>query len=973
MLICSTLGAATANGATSAYITSLSDALEKNLKGNAEGYSFTISYRNQWVDSRAAGMARTAADAPALNMTADVKFSAASLSKTVTAVSALQLLVPNGSPSLLDAAIGPYLPGDFKPDAAFKAITFRQLLRHKSGIVGNNTNPCAVQNPCDVLYNTLANYVNSHPDVSDKTRKYSNVGYALFRILIPKLANTAPPDNVADPGKAYADAYTEYVQQHIFNPLGLGMLSARSDASTGVNYVFAPPFQPGPGLILGDHAGHLGDLTLENASQGWIMSTQDLGLFQRNLIFGDNILSHALGQQMLGDNCMGYDDCNVGTGGSQFYYSHKSGGYPAFYSGPPQCGFQQGEFNGELVAFTNEISVAVIVNSNLTYDASANKCVLPNGTALKEGSLLSAVVDAFNSTIANYPAVTSLDPSIGPETGSTDVNVYGAGFPGLFDTSHTMNVSFGSVPVAYSKFSTTEFFTRTSGGRGSVYVTVEVDGIRSIPTAGSQFTFAKFPIITSISPSNGPATGGSAVIVSGVNFSPGRGNTVITFDSKPATNVDCTPTLCSATTPAGAGTVQVQVVANLPSVNAARFTFTAVVTSVIPNTGVENGGDKVAISGVGFTSGAPAFGPNRAATWSCPTTSACQAISPAGSGTVDVHYDVDGIPGTTKPAGRFTYTRNLQRGWTQWRLSPPDFSNSGGVVTNDSLRREILYLVAQQGDTDLTYSWSPVSQGWVFRNPLVSPRPSRGAFAFHEMTGKAVLFGGLIDTVQDQGDGITKITYNTDNTTWIWDGVNWSAANTPVSPPARFYASTTYDAAHKKIVLFGGCGRVLHTGGCASPLNDTWTWDGSAWKKESPSVNPSARSQAVMAYDPATSRTMLFGGLTAAGVASDVWVWDGQNWSQEQSAAPGPPARYGGGLGYSPLDSALVLYGGRTYQGNQIVPLDDTWIWNGSSWSQAFPAVTPKMTDEIAGMTYDTALNQVVLIGSDSVWVWGGR
>src|SRR6516164_5856621 len=86
VLACATLGASAAHGANSAYITSLSDALEKNLKGNAEGYSFTISYRNQWVDSRAGGMARTAADAPALSMTADVKFSAASLSKTVTAV-----------------------------------------------------------------------------------------------------------------------------------------------------------------------------------------------------------------------------------------------------------------------------------------------------------------------------------------------------------------------------------------------------------------------------------------------------------------------------------------------------------------------------------------------------------------------------------------------------------------------------------------------------------------------------------------------------------------------------------------------------------------------------------------------------------------------------------------------------------------------------------------------------------------------
>jgi hypothetical protein len=344
-------------------------------------------------------------------------------------------------------------------------------------------------------------------------------------------------------------------------------------------------------------------------------------------------------------------------------------------------------------------------------------------------------------------------------------------------------------------------------------------------------------------------------------------------------------------------------------------------------------------------------------------------VSPAGAGTVDVRFDVDGHAGATNPAGRFTYTTGVSKGWTQWHLPP----QVGDAVTNDPLSREILYMVPQQGDIDLTYGWSPATQGWVLKHPLTSPPSSRGAFAFHETTGKEVLFGGLIVTVTDEGDGITKTSYSTDNTTWIWDGVNWSAASTPVSPPARFHASIAYDAAHRKIVLFGGCGHVLRYGGCTSPLNDTWTWDGSTWKKENPSVTPTARSQAAMAYYPTAGNTMLSGGLTSAGVASDTWVWDGQNWLEVKPPASVPPARYGAGLGYSPLDGGLVLYGGRTYQANQIVPLDDTWIWNGSSWSQAFPVTTPKMTDEIAGMTYDTALNAVALIGGDVVWVWGGR
>src|SRR5262249_40143865 len=152
-----------------------------------------------------------------------------------------------------------------------------------------------------------------------------------------------------------------------------------------------------------------------------------------------------------------------------------------------------------------------------------------------------------------------------------------------------------------------------------------------------------------------------------------------------------------------------------------------------------------------------------------------------------------------------------------------------------------------------------------------------------------------------------KVTYAVDNTTWIWDGMNWSVANPPVSPSARYRASIAYDAAHRKIVLFGGCRDYR----CIYPLNDTWTWDGSTWKQESPTGSPSARAAAAMAYSPATGTVILFGGWTTGGPKAETWTWDGQNWSELQPPNTIPPARVGAGLAYSPADSGLVLYGGR--------------------------------------------------------------
>jgi hypothetical protein len=103
-----------------------------------------------------------------------------------------------------------------------------------------------------------------------------------------------------------------------------------------------------------------------------------------------------------------------------------------------------------------------------------------------------------------------------------------------------------------------------------------------------------------------------------------------------------------------------------------------------------------------------------------------------------------------------------------------------------------------------------------------------------------------------------------------------------------------------------------------------------------------------------------------------MWAWDDQNWSALHPANTIPPARVDAGLAYSPVDSGLVLYGGRTSLNPSGVHLDDTWIWNGS-WVQANTTTSSKMISEIAGMTYDTVLNAVVLIGGDLVWVWGDR
>lgn len=81
------------------------------------------------------------------------------------------------------------------------------------------------------------------------------------------------------------------------------------------------------------------------------------------------------------------------------------------------------------------------------------------------------------------------------------------------------------------------------------------------------------PVITGLSPTGGPATGGTRVTITGINFS---GATAVTFGTKRATKVSCTATRCVVTSPAGTGKVLVKVTTpkgTSRAVSTAYFTY----------------------------------------------------------------------------------------------------------------------------------------------------------------------------------------------------------------------------------------------------------------------------------------------------------------------------------------------------------------------------------------------------------------
>jgi subtilisin family serine protease len=167
------------------------------------------------------------------------------------------------------------------------------------------------------------------------------------------------------------------------------------------------------------------------------------------------------------------------------------------------------------------------------------------------------------------------------------------------------------------------------------------------------------PSVTSISPNNGPAAGGTPMTITGNNFT---GATAVRFGATAATSFTVnSATLITATSPAGSGTVDVTVTnsgGTSATSSADQFTFLAAptVTSISPNSGPTAGSAPVTITGNNFT-GATAvrFGATAATSFTVNSATLITATSPAGSGTVDVTVTNSGGTSATSSADQFTY------------------------------------------------------------------------------------------------------------------------------------------------------------------------------------------------------------------------------------------------------------------------------------------------------------------------------
>jgi len=156
-------------------------------------------------------------------------------------------------------------------------------------------------------------------------------------------------------------------------------------------------------------------------------------------------------------------------------------------------------------------------------------------------------------TIANpAPAITSVTPASGPESGGTPITITGTGFlPGA-------TVQIDGMPAGGVYVNSTTITALTPSVSSARVATVVVRN--PAPTVGdgtASFTYLAYPQITSLAPTWGPA--GTSVTFTGVNFSPT--DAAVTFGAQAAVVTSRSATQIVATVPAGltAGPVDVTV------------------------------------------------------------------------------------------------------------------------------------------------------------------------------------------------------------------------------------------------------------------------------------------------------------------------------------------------------------------------------------------------------------------------------
>jgi formylglycine-generating enzyme required for sulfatase activity len=346
-------------------------------------------------------------------------------------------------------------------------------------------------------------------------------------------------------------------------------------------------------------------------------------------------------------------------------------------------------------------SVSVVNSTTVTATTPAGSAgaanvslTTPYGTATVNG--------AFTYQAYGTPTISSVAPNSGSTAGGTPITITGTNLTGA--SSVTIG---GSAATSVSVVnSTTVTAVTPAGTAGAKTVSLTTPG--GTANLSNGFTYGLSPSISSVTPNVGPASGGTAITITGTNLT---GTSSVTVGGSAATSVSVVnSTTVTATTPAGtAGAANVSLTTPYGTATANdAFTYqtysTPTISSVAPNSGSTAGGTAITITGTNLTgTSSVTIGGAAATSVSVVNSTTVTAVTPAGTaGAKTVSVTTPG--GTANLTNGFTYTTV----WYTVLEQNPD----PAVVTSATLRNAI---------TATGYPWRVRDNGTQIEMVLIPP------------------------------------------------------------------------------------------------------------------------------------------------------------------------------------------------------------------------------------------------------------
>jgi len=425
------------------------------------------------------------------------------------------------------------------------------------------------------------------------------------------------------------------------------------------------------------------------------------------------VITNPDGQSATLSNAFAYQDwpptvTNVATNSGS-----SLGGTSVTITGANFVGGASASFGG-----TPATSVVVLSATTITAVTPAHGAGGVNVAVTNPDGQSGTLANAFTYVAGPAPTVASASPDNGTTGGGTAVTLVGTNF------AAGATVTFGGTAATGVQVVSPTQITAISPAKAAGTVAVVVtnpDHQTGTLASGYTYALAPAPTVTSVSPKEGALAGGTVVTIVGSGF---LGGATVSFGGTAGTGVTVTSTTSiTVTTPAkttsGAVTVDVKNTDNQAGSLATGYAYLdkATVAGVTPDKGPAGGGTSVKITGTNFgTAPTVRFGSTEATSVTASSTTEISAVTPAGTGTVDVTVTGPGGDGTK--AAAFTYSASP----TITQATPLEGPTAGGTtvtVTGSSLTSDLTVLFGDTAGTGLTVATNG--------NSLTVKSPARAA------------------------------------------------------------------------------------------------------------------------------------------------------------------------------------------------------------------------------------------------------